>query len=85
MIEKQEVMKLMLVGSNMVGKTAFLFRFCENNYKSNYEETQGIDLKSKIYNEGKLRLQIFDTPGAEKLKFASFEFYKSAFWFYFVF
>lgn len=39
MTEKQEVMKLMLVGSNMVGKTAFFLRFCENNFNSKYEES----------------------------------------------
>ncbi|CAD8113343.1 unnamed protein product [Paramecium primaurelia] len=82
---QQEVIKYMLVGSNMVGKTSFLSRFCENNFKSNYEESKGLDFKSKIYNDGKYRLCIFDTPGAENLRYASYGFYKSAFGFILIF
>lgn len=61
MSAQQQMIKYMLVGSNMVGKTSFLTRFCENNFDSKYEESKGVDFKSKIYNDGKHKLCIFDT------------------------
>ncbi|CAK89349.1 unnamed protein product (macronuclear) [Paramecium tetraurelia] len=85
MSAKFEVIKYMLIGSNEVGKTAFLTRSCENNFDSKYEESKGMDFKSKMIEDDKYKLCIFDTPGSEKLRFASYGFYKSAFGFILIF
>ncbi|CAD8192937.1 unnamed protein product [Paramecium octaurelia] len=85
MSAKFEVIKYMLVGSNEVGKTAFLTRSCENNFDSKYEESKGMDFKSKMIEDGKYKLCIFDTPGRENLRYASYGFYKSAFGFVLIF
>ncbi|CAK73323.1 unnamed protein product (macronuclear) [Paramecium tetraurelia] len=81
----QQVIKYMLIGSNMVGKTAFLSRFSDNNFNDKYEESKGVDFKSKLYDSGKYKLCIFDTPGDVNLRFASYGFYKFAFGFILIF
>ena len=35
----------MLIGSNEVGKSSFLYRFCENKFLNDYEESKGVDFK----------------------------------------
>ncbi|CAD8057806.1 unnamed protein product [Paramecium primaurelia] len=81
----QQVIKYILIGSNRVGKSSFLQRFCDNNFNLNYEESKGVDFKSKMYDDGKYKLCIFDTPGDIKLRFASYGFYKFAFGFILIF
>lgn len=55
------MIKYILIGSNKVGKSSFLTRFCENNFNEKYEESKGVDFKSKMYDDGKYKLCIFDT------------------------
>ncbi|CAD8067915.1 unnamed protein product [Paramecium sonneborni] len=85
MSDQQIVIKYMLIGSNMVGKSAFLARFCENRYLQIYEESKGVDFKQKIYDNGKCKICIFDTPGTMNLRYSSYGFYKGAFGFILIF
>lgn len=58
-------MKIIIIGDSGVGKSNILVRFCENEFKTNYVATIGVDFKIKTVNVdgSKLRFQIWDTAG----------------------
>ena len=64
--EKEQILKLILVGNQEVGKSNLLFRFCENKYNNKYSETIGIDFRVKRVVSGNqnIKLQIWDTAGS---------------------
>lgn len=53
--------KLLIIGNSSVGKTSFLFRYCDNSFTSAFVSTVGIDFKVKtvIRNDKKVKLQIW--------------------------
>lgn len=57
--------KLIVIGDSGVGKTNFLLRYCEDDFKGTYVATIGVDFKIKAVNiDGtKMKLQIWDTAG----------------------
>lgn len=57
--------KVVIIGDSGVGKTNILIRFCENQFKTNYTSTIGLDFKIKVIpvEDSKIRLQIWDTAG----------------------
>ena len=53
-METAEELKVLLVGDTYVGKTCFLFRFCDNKFPKNFMSTIGVDFKTKnFYCDGK--------------------------------
>eukprot|EP01080_Neovahlkampfia_damariscottae_P011016 gene11016-3722_t len=62
--------KVLVLGDCRVGKTAFVDRFCEQNFQSKIEPTNGVDFKLKtISHEEKLvKFQIWDSSGAQKFR-----------------
>ena len=62
--------KLLIVGDSTVGKTNFIYRFIENNFKETYFASTGIDLKTTSINidDKPIKIQIWDTAGQEKYK-----------------
>lgn len=62
--------KLLLVGNSAVGKTALLFRYCDDTFSEAFISTVGIDFKVKtVYRRDKrIKLQIWDTAGQERYK-----------------
>lgn len=63
--EADYTVKIVIVGDSGVGKTNILCRFCDNEFKSTYVSTVGVDFKNKIIqvDKQKIRLQIWDTAG----------------------
>ena len=53
-----------------MGKTSILQRFCDDNFKDNYQPTIGVDFKFKIIKTGNVetKLQIWDTAGQERYR-----------------
>lgn len=72
--------KIVIVGDSGVGKTNILFRFCDNEFKTTYVATIGVDFKNKIIQVGdaKIRLQIWDTAGQERFKNINQTYFKGA-------
>merc|ERR1712130_140071 len=74
-------MKVLLIGSANVGKTALLERFIANQFIDEYASTIGVDFKTKeicIDHKGELLLQIWDTAGQERFRSLSTPFYRGS-------
>lgn len=62
--------KIILVGSQAVGKSSLLHRIIESKFDLNYTPTIGVDFKTLSVPVGQKQvvLQIWDTAGQEKFK-----------------
>ncbi len=70
-IEQQEnLVKVVIIGDSAVGKTNIVLRFVNEKYKPTHLATIGVDFKVKtlMFGESKLKMQIWDTAGQERFK-----------------
>eukprot|EP01123_Difflugia_compressa_P003946 TRINITY_DN15271_c0_g1_i1.p1 TRINITY_DN15271_c0_g1~~TRINITY_DN15271_c0_g1_i1.p1 ORF type:complete len:211 (-),score=41.87 TRINITY_DN15271_c0_g1_i1:181-789(-) len=67
-----------MVGNAGVGKSSLLLRYTTDIFKEQTKSTIGVDFKNKIITiEGEpIKLQIWDTAGAEKFSCVSKEYYR---------
>jgi len=72
--------KLLIIGESLVGKSCLFDRFFNDKFDQNHLATIGINDLAKIINiEGKLiKLQIYDTPGAERFRTITKAYYKGS-------
>ena len=72
--------KLLLIGDSGVGKTCILFRFSDDAFSTTFITTIGIDFKVKTIdiNGKKVKLQIWDTAGAERFHTITTSYYRGA-------
>ena len=76
-----ERINLFVLGNAAVGKTSFIVRFCENEFKDNYLATVGIDFLAKtviLPNNREGKICFYDTAGEEKYRAISFNLIKTA-------
>lgn len=78
--EADFTVKIVIVGDSGVGKTNILFRFCDNEFKTSYVATIGVDFKNKVLKvgESKIKMQIWDTAGQERFKNINQTYFKGA-------
>lgn len=50
--------KLLIIGNSSVGKTSFLFRYCDDSFTSAFVSTVGIDFKVKTVYRGDKRVKL---------------------------
>lgn len=50
--------KLLIIGNSSVGKTSFLFRYCDDSFTSAFVSTVGIDFKVKTVFKGDKRIKL---------------------------
>jgi small GTP-binding protein len=57
--------KCVVVGEAFSGKTSFVKRLCDNNYKENYEPTIGVEFNTMTtkYKDYIVKIQFWDTAG----------------------
>ncbi len=74
------VVKIVLVGDWGVGKTSLIRRFAENKFNHDYKPSIGVNVVTKIIDvKGrKLKFQIFDTGGQERLQTIRQRYYTGA-------
>lgn len=63
------VLKILICGEALVGKTCLLNKYCLDKYPENYASTIGVDFQIKtvdLDNGTKLKLQLWDTAGQER-------------------
>lgn len=74
------LLKILLIGDEDVGKTAILFRFCDDAFNASFISTIGIDFKIKTVEvNGKVvKLQIWDTAGQERFKTITYSYLRGA-------
>ncbi|ESN99507.1 hypothetical protein HELRODRAFT_84303 [Helobdella robusta] len=72
--------KLLIIGNSSVGKTSFLFRYCDNSFTSAFVSTVGIDFKVKTVfrNDKRVKLQIWDTAGQERYRTITTAYYRGS-------
>ena len=76
-----ERINLFVLGNAAVGKTSFILRYCENEFKDNYLSTVGIDFLAKtviLPNNREGKICFYDTAGEEKYRAISFNLIKTA-------
>ena len=76
----QNLYKILVVGESNVGKTCLLLRYVDDNYSDKNSSTIGVDFKSKAIDiNGELvKLQIWDTAGAEKFQSITKAYFRGA-------
>ncbi len=76
----ENIIELLIIGDQNVGKSNFIFRFTENKFSESHQATIGIDVKVKnITIDNKVyKIQIFDTSGQETYKSISRNYYLRA-------
>ncbi|XP_039610389.1 ras-related protein Rab-10-like [Polypterus senegalus] len=74
------VLKIILVGDSLVGKTCILQRYIDNTFDHSYMSTIGIDFKVKtLHLNGRfVKLQIWDTAGQERFHSISTRYFRGA-------
>ena len=80
-IDKLEyTIKILLIGESDVGKTCLLLRFMDNTFKTNHQNTIGVDFKQKVVeiSDKLVRIQIWDTAGQERFRTLTKSYYKLA-------
>ena len=74
------LLKYIIIGDAAVGKSNLLLRFAQNDFKSEYQLTIGVEFGAKnidIDNK-KYRLQIWDTAGQENYRSITRAYYKNS-------
>lgn len=74
------LIKIILVGDPVAGKSALFDRYTENDYKDIYSTTIGIDFRTKtvILNSNICRLHIWDTAGHERFRTITQYYYRGS-------
>ena len=72
--------KYIIIGDAAVGKSNLLLRFAQNDFKSEYQLTIGVEFGAKNIeiNNKKYRLQIWDTAGQENYRSITRAYYKNS-------
>ncbi|KAJ3447783.1 ras and ef-hand domain-containing protein [Anaeramoeba flamelloides] len=72
--------KILLIGDSGVGKSCVLLRFTDNEFRSSFLSTIGVDFKIKTIdlNGKQTKLQIWDTAGQERFQTITRNYYKGA-------
>ncbi|KAL5255670.1 hypothetical protein ACHWQZ_G011038 [Mnemiopsis leidyi] len=72
--------KVLVVGNNRVGKTAFLERYINNSFSAQYKTTLGVDFQPKVikYEYCTLRMQFWDIAGQDRVKVLTRNYYNGA-------
>ena len=74
------LLKYIIIGDAAVGKSNLLLRFAQNDFKTDYQLTIGVEFGAKnleIDNK-KYRLQIWDTAGQENYRSITRAYYKNS-------
>ena len=74
------LLKYIIIGDAAVGKSNLLLRFTQDDFKSEYQLTIGVEFGAKNINinNKKYRLQIWDTAGQENYRSITRAYYKNS-------
>ena len=74
------LLKYIIIGDAAVGKSNLLLRFAQNDFKSEYQLTIGVEFGAKNINISSkiFRIQIWDTAGQENFRSITRAYYKNS-------
>jgi len=74
------MVKVVFVGDAGVGKTQIVNKFIKNSFEEEYKPTTGVNYSQKEINfdEKNIKLELWDSPGQEKYKSITENFYKGS-------
>ena len=74
------LLKYIIIGDAAVGKSNLLLRFAQDDFKTEYQLTIGVEFGAKNIeiNNKKFRLQIWDTAGQENYRSITRAYYKNS-------
>jgi len=78
--EYDYLFKILLLGSQGVGKSSLLCRFADNEFLENYRTTVGVDFKIRTVeiDDKTIKLQLWDTAGQERFKTVTNTYFRGA-------
>jgi len=78
--EYDYLFKILLLGSQNVGKSSLLCRFADNEFLDNYRTTVGVDFKIRTVDidDKTIKLQLWDTAGQERFKTVTNTYFRGA-------
>jgi len=78
--EYDYLFKILLLGSQGVGKSSLLCRFADNEFLENYRTTVGVDFKIRTVEieDKTIKLQLWDTAGQERFKTVTNTYFRGA-------
>lgn len=82
MDDLETIMKVIVVGNGMVGKSSMITRFAQNVYTDEYKKTLGCDFLEKDYfiksSGEEIKFNIWDTAGQEEYDALTKKYYRGA-------
>lgn len=74
------LMKFILIGNSLVGKSSLAWRYKFENYKEYTDTTVGVDVQTKTYEifNNKIEILLWDTAGQETFQSISYSFYRDS-------
>eukprot|EP01087_Luapelamoeba_hula_P004516 TRINITY_DN14466_c0_g1_i1.p1 TRINITY_DN14466_c0_g1~~TRINITY_DN14466_c0_g1_i1.p1 ORF type:complete len:266 (-),score=32.44 TRINITY_DN14466_c0_g1_i1:103-900(-) len=78
--EYDYLFKILLLGSQGVGKSSLLARFADNEFLDSYRTTVGVDFKIRTVDidDKTVKLQLWDTAGQERFKTVTNTYFRGA-------
>jgi len=78
--EYDYLFKILLLGSQGVGKSSLLGRFADNEFLESYRTTVGVDFKIRTVeiDDKTIKLQLWDTAGQERFKTVTNTYFRGA-------
>jgi small GTP-binding protein len=79
-MNKSYIIKILLIGDSATGKSAIMYKYCEDQFNKDFISTIGIDFKIKMieYQSKLIKIQIWDTAGQERFKSITSAYYRGA-------
>ncbi|XP_025081207.1 ras and EF-hand domain-containing protein homolog isoform X4 [Pomacea canaliculata] len=79
-VKPHRIFKIVFVGDSGVGKTSFIHRFCNDQFRPNFSATIGIDFQVKplLVGDSLAVLQLWDTAGQERFRSVARQYFRKA-------
>lgn len=76
----QRIFKVVFVGDSGVGKSSFIHRFCNNQFRASFAATIGVDFQIRALTVGDsaVVLQLWDTAGQERYRSVTKQYFRKA-------
>ncbi|GFS22114.1 Ras-related protein Rab-6A [Elysia marginata] len=81
MDKDNDLIKIIVIGNTLVGKTSFIHRYVNNGFRPDYKSTIGVDFAIKQVQTSTnktVKVQLWDIAGQERFTYLTRAYYKDA-------